>query len=362
LRVLIIAPLSANVIGGQEVEAMLILRRWQHDPEVEASFVPNNPRLPNGLRILETVRYLRTTVRLPIYLALVWQAAAKVDILHIFSASYSSFVLNCIPVWLIARLRRKRFVLHYHTARGWKKFANSSLVRFVLKRINKIVVPSIYLAGKFEQIGFAASVVPNIIDEDRFKYRPRKPLRPIAISTRNLSPDYGIEVIIHAFAIVRQYYPHATLYLLGDGPLRQTLEARVRALRISRLFFCGAIPNEKMSEWYERADIFVNASFVDNAPLSILEAMASGVPVVTTTAGGITYMVKHEETALLCPLGDSRAIAEGVMRLLREPELALQIARRAHEQASTYSWSVVRKKWLEAYGLQERSDPGCKQY
>ncbi|MBV9183936.1 MAG: glycosyltransferase, partial [Acidobacteria bacterium] len=162
MRVLIIAPVSASVSGGQEVEAMLILRRWQNDPELEACFVPNNPRLPKGLKIMETIRYVRTAVRLPIYLTLVWQAAAKVDVVHIFSAAYSSFVLNCIPVWMISRLRRKRFVLHYHTAREWKKFAASNLVRFILKRVDKIVVPSTYLAGKFKQIGFDASVIPNI--------------------------------------------------------------------------------------------------------------------------------------------------------------------------------------------------------
>ena len=355
LRVLIIAPSSVGIVGGQEVEAALLFRRWQDDPQIDARFISNNPAFPTSLKKLEAVRYLRTAVRLPIYLTSVRRGVSRVDLVHVFSASYSSFVMNCIPVWLISRLYRKKFVLNYHTAREWEKFASSKLARFVLKRTDRIVVPSSYLADKFRHIGFTASVAPNIIDEGRFKYRPRGRLRPIVICTRNLSPDYGIDVVIHAFAILQQHYPEAALYLVGDGPLQSSLRTLARTLRVSGVVFCGAIPNEMVPEWYERADIFVNASFLDSSPLSILEAMASGVPVVTTAAGGIPSIVKHQETALVCPVGDSQALAEQLMRLLREPQLALQLSNRAREQVAMYSWRLVRTKWLEEYGLNHAS-------
>ena len=355
LRIAIIAPSQAGFTGGQEVESALLLRRWQDDPEAEVSFVPNNPQFPIWLRKLEQIRYLRTVVRLPIFLLLVWKAASRANVLHAFSASYSSFVLNCVPIWLIAKLRRKAFVLNYHTAREWEKLASSRLAKWVLKRTERIVVPSAFLAGKFEEIGVQTSVVPNIIDEDRFHYRPRNPLHPTAICTRNLSPDYGIEVVIEAFAIVLRHYPAATLYLIGGGPLRDQLESLVQALGLtSRILFCGAMPNEKVAEWVERADIFINASLLDNAPLSILEAMASGLPVVTTAAGGIPVLLRHEDTALLCPIGDARALADQLRRLLREPELALQIAHRAHEESRMYRWVSIRTKWLDVYGGSSR--------
>jgi glycosyltransferase involved in cell wall biosynthesis len=79
--------------------------------------------------------------------------------------------------------------------------------------------------------------------------------------------------VIDAFAIVQTHDPNATLYLVGDGPLRRSLEAQVRCLGLSGVSFLGVVPNESMPEWYDRADIFLNASFLDNAPLSILEAM-----------------------------------------------------------------------------------------
>lgn len=352
VRVLIIGPSAREIVGGQEVEADLLRRRWQADLGVKVSFIPSNPALPKWMRPMERVPYFRTVARLPIYVFAVWGAISNIDVLHVFSASYSSFLLTCLPVWLISRWQGKRLILNYHTARLWEKFANSVIVRIVLQRTDTIVVPSAFLAGKFEELGFSVSVILNIID-DQFHYHPRINPRPRIICARNLNREYGIDVVINAFSIVQEHYPDASLYLIGDGPLRQDLEAQVRALGLSEVEFCGRVPNDRMCEWYERADIFLNASVIDNAPLSILEAFACGLPVVTTSAGGIPFLVKHEDTALVAPVGDARTLAEQVIRLLRDPELATKLTRQAYEQLGPHRWSSVRGKWLDVYTAKE---------
>jgi glycosyltransferase involved in cell wall biosynthesis len=349
VRVLIIGPTAQRIVGGQEVEAALLLRLWQVDSDAEVSFLPINPALPHWMRLLERIPYIRTVTRLPIYAFSVWIAISNVDVLHVFSASYSSFLLTCVPAWLISRWRRKKFILNYHTARHWHKFANSKIARFVLARTDAIVVPSAYLATKFGELGFDVSIIPNIIG-DQFQFRPRMNLQPRIICARNLSPDYGIEVVLNAFSIVQAQCPDASLYLVGEGPLRRDLEAQVRALRLSGVQFCGTVPHRQMQEWYERADIFLNASVVDNAPLSILEAFACGLPVVTTAAGGIPLMVKHEETGLVGPVGDAPTLGGHVLRLLHEPTLATKLSRQAYKELlAIHQWSSVRQKWLDVY-------------
>jgi glycosyltransferase involved in cell wall biosynthesis len=348
LRVLIVFPFARHILGGQEVEAALLMRKWQGDPDIEVSFLPSNPALPQWMRVCDRIPYIRTLLRLPVYLASLWPAISRVEVVHVFSASYTSFLLTCVPAWLISRLQRKAVVLNYHTARRWQTFADSSIVRFVLKRTERNVVPSRYLAAKFEEAGWKVDVIPNIIG-DQFRFRARCNLQARILCARNLSPDYGIEVAINAFAIVQAQYPNASLSLVGEGPLRRSLEAQVSGLGLSGVTFRGAVPNENMPEWYDRADIFLNASFLDNAPLSILEAMTCGLPVVTTDAGGIPLMVKHGETGLVAPVGDAQTLAEHVIRLLREPEFAATLARHAYEQLETYRWPSVRPKWLELY-------------
>jgi glycosyltransferase involved in cell wall biosynthesis len=84
-------------------------------------------------------------------------------------------------------------------------------------------------------------------------------------------------------------------------------------------------------------------------PVSVLEAFASGTPVVTTAPEGMRFLVEHERTGLLSQPGDAKALAQNVIRLLRDPKLAAQLASNAHEQLSRYSWRAVREQWLDVY-------------
>ena len=84
-------------------------------------------------------------------------------------------------------------------------------------------------------------------------------------------------------------------------------------------------------------------------PVSILEAFASGTPVVTTAAEGMRFLVEHERTGLLSEPGDAKALAQNVIRLLRDPKLAAELTSNAHEQLSKYCWSAVREQWLDVY-------------
>jgi glycosyltransferase involved in cell wall biosynthesis len=104
-----------------------------------------------------------------------------------------------------------------------------------------------------------------------------------------------------------------------------------------------------MPELCDAADIYLNASNVDNMPLSILEAFAAGLAVVTTNAGGIPYIVTNEETGLLVEMNDHAGLAQAAIRLLEDENFAMKITDRAHAECDKYKWSAVRGEWLEFY-------------
>jgi L-malate glycosyltransferase len=348
LRVAIVAA-SLRYVGGQSVQADLLLRHWKDDSEVEARLVAIDPPFPRALAWAQRVPGLRTAVRQPIYMWHLWRELKHVDIAHIFSASYWSFLIAPAPALLVARLRKKKAIIHYHSGEARGHLRRFRSARSILLRADKLVVPSGYLVDVFREFSLPAHVVPNIVDGDQFTFRERRPLRPHLVCTRGFHPYYSIDVVVRAFAEVLKEFPEARLDLVGAGPSETEIRNLVRDLQLPGVRFRGVASRAEIGRVYDEADIFVNASWLDNMPVSIIEAFTSGNPVVTTDPEGIRYLVQHENTGLLSPVGDAKALALNVVRLLRDPELAAQIISNAYKESQLYRWGKVRQQWLNEY-------------
>jgi L-malate glycosyltransferase len=348
LCTVLIAP-TLRYVGGQAVQADLLTRNWKDDPEIDVHFVPIDPRFPMGLGWAERIPVLRTLVRTPLYIWTLWRNLKDVDIAHIFSASYSSFLLAPLPAWAVARLRGKRTLINYRSGEARDHLRRSRIARAVLKRTNRIVTPSRYLVDVFRGFGIEAQVIPNIVDANQISFRQRCPLRPHLVCTRGFHTYYCVDVVVRAFADVQKVFPEARLDLVGGGDLEAEIRRLVRDLRLTAVEFKGVIPREEIGRYYDQADIFINASRLDNMPVSVLEAFASGMPVVTTEPEGMSYIVEHERTGLLSPVGDFRALAKNVIRVLQDPQLAERLILNARAEMKRYAWPPVREQWLQVY-------------
>jgi glycosyltransferase involved in cell wall biosynthesis len=348
LRVAIVGP-SLRYVGGQSVQVDLLLRHWEADPEVQASFIPADPQFPAGLRWVARVPGLRTMVRTPFYLAGLWHGLRDVDLAHIFSASYSSFVVAVFPAWLLARIRGKQTLINYHSGEARGHLSGSWFARAILRRAGCVVAPSDYLVDVFREFGLQAAPVPNIVDLSQFTYRNREPLRPHLICTRGFHPYYCVDVVVKAFAQLKREFPEAQLDLVGGGPLESEIRQLVAELRLQGVNFCGIVSREKIGKCYDLADIFINGSRLDNMPVSVLEAFASGTPVISTSPEGMRYLVEHGRTGMLSEPGDPDGLAENVVRVLRDPQLARRLSLNAVEELRRYQWVKVREEWLDAY-------------
>jgi L-malate glycosyltransferase len=348
LRVSIVAP-SLRYVGGQAVQADLLVRLWQNDPEVEVSFLAVDPPLPRVLAWAEGIPGVRTILREPIYFWALWRGLKDADVAHIFSASYWSFLLAPAPAWFLAKLHGKKCIVNYRSGEARDHLRRFRSGRFVLSRVDKIVAPSGYLVDVFREFGLTAVVVPNLVDLSQFHYRERNPLRPHLVCTRGFSHYYSIDVVVKAFAEVKREYPEAQLDLVGGGPLEDNVRKLVTDLKLSGVNFTGVASRQEIGKYYDQADIFINASWLDNMPVSLIEAFAAGTPVVTTSPESMPYLVEHERTGLLSPVGDEIALAANVVRLLRDPPLAASLAQNAHDESRKYTWEAVREQWLNTY-------------
>src|SRR5262245_55571284 len=332
-----------DILGGQGVEAVLLCDALVADGH-HVNFVPINPRPPRLLRWSRRVPYLRTVLNLCLYLPSLLQLARS-DVVHVFSASYWSFLLAPLPAMLAGRAFGRRVVLHYHSGEADDHLARwGLLVHPWLRLAHAIVVPSQYLFDVFARSGYDTLVIPNIVDVSRFRFRQRHSFAPRLLSVRNLEPYYRVDLILEAFARVQETYPHASLVVAGCGTLDGSLRQLAARLALRNVRFAGRIEPEEMPRLFDDADIFVNASVLDNQPVSILEAFAAGTAVVSTPAGDIPAMVRDAETGRLVP-ADAIALAQAVADAIERPHTTRELALRARAELDRHTWPSVREAW-----------------
>jgi L-malate glycosyltransferase len=348
LRIALVAA-SLRYVGGQSVQADLLLRNWADDPQLAARLIPIDPIFPSTLAWIEEIPVLRTLVREPLYLLNLWRGLKGVDVAHIFSAGYWSFLIAPVPAWLVARARGARSVIHYHSGEARDHLQKFRTARAALAKVDRVVVPSGYLVDVFREFGLAADAVPNVVDLGQVRFRERNPLKPHLVCTRGFHPYYCVDVVVRAFAQVVREFPDARLNLVGKGPSEAEIRAVVKELNVPGVHFAGVASREEIGAVYDNADIFINASRLDNMPVSVMEAFAAGTPVVTTSPECMPYLVTHERTGLLSPVGDPDLLAKNVIRLLRDNDLAARLARNAYDESQKYLWTNVRRQWLEVY-------------
>jgi len=348
LRVAFVAP-SLRILGGQAVQADRLLKAWRNDPDVDAWLVPVNPVPPPLLRWTTRVKYLRTVVTQLVYGPELVRQLSRADIVHVFSASYASFLLAPLPAITVARALGRPVLLNYRSGEAPDHLARSPIARAALARVDANVVPSRFLVEVFNRFGIEASVIPNLIDPDRFCFRERRPLRPRLVSTRNFEPMYNVACTLRAFQIVQARRNDATLTLAGGGRDERALRALVNALALRNVTFAGRVAPDDVAACYHANDIYVQSPRIDNMPTSVIEAFACGLPVVSTRVGGIPAIVSHDVNGLLAADDNHEELAAHILRLLDDRSLAERLVQAGHASSRACTWSAVRDSWLAAY-------------
>ena len=348
LKIAIVAP-SMGILGGQAVQASRLIRYWRDDPEIEAWLVPINPTPPVGLGWMTKVKFLRTIVTQAVYWPALVRQLRRTDVVHVFSASYFSFLLAPLPAVVIGRLLGKPVLMNYRSGQAPDHLRRSPIARTTLRHVDHNAVPSRFLHDVFASFGIRSEIIPNIVDVERFRFRRREPLRPRLLSTRNFESLYNIPCTLRAFRLVQERYPDATLTLVGGGTQDAAVRELARQLGLQHVTFVGRVPPDDIWRFYAEADVYLQTPDIDNMPTSVLEAYASGCPVVATEAGGVPAILTDGLHGLLVPCGDHQAAADAVIRLLEDATLARRVADTALEACTRYQWGSVRHQWIALY-------------
>ncbi len=348
MRVALIGPLPPPS-GGMANQTLQLQRLLQEEGVTVELVQVNAPYRP---RWMSGVRGLRAVARLLPYLVTLWRALGRADVAHLMANSGWSWHLFAAPAIWIGRLRGTPVVVNYRGGFAGDFLARQAAwVRFSLRRAARLIVPSGFLRAVFAEHGMTADIVPNIVDPGRFSPGDEPANRaPVILVTRNLEPIYDNASAIRALVLVRPSVPQAQLIVAGSGPEEARLKQLAASLNLGgSVRFTGRVDAADMPALYRSARVALNPSLVDNMPNSVLEALAAGVPVVSTRVGGVPYIVEHEKTAILVEPGAVAEMAEAIVRILTEPALADRLRTAGFATAQIYTWTKIKPQLFKVY-------------
>lgn len=349
LRLGLVGPLPPPN-GGMAMQTRQLARLLPQEG-VEVQLLQTNAAYRPGL--VKNVPVLRALFRLLPYLWQTWRLAGRVDVIHLMANSGWSWQLFSAPVLWVGWLRGTPVIVNYRGGEAQEYLQRSSVwVKPSLAKAAQVVVPSGFLQNVFAQFGIATKIVPNIIDLDLFHpaegtVRER---RFTVVITRNLEPIYGLDTAIRCIALVRQSIPGIALKIAGSGPQLAQLQRLVEELELTAcISFLGRQERADIVALYQSADVMLNPSLVDNMPNSVLEALACGVPVISTNVGGVPHIVEDGRTALLVHPKDPTAMAASLVRLYADTHLQQCLREAGLQLARDFAWPLVKAQWLELY-------------
>lgn len=344
IKIALVAP-SLQVVGGQSIQAERLLKAFAGDENVQIEFVPNNPETS-----FQNVKFLRTVFTSIVFWLSLLRKIPKAEVIHVFSSGTTSYLISTLPPLVAAKLFGKQVILNYHTGEAETHLKNWRLTaKPTMKMFDKIVVPSQFLIDVFARFDLKAEAVFNFVESEKFEFRSRNPLELVFLSNRNFEAHYQVDDVLRAFRLIQNKFSAAKLIVAGYGSEESSLKNLAAELNLKNTEFVGRIEPAEMPKIYDKADIYLNASIVDNMPLSIIEAFSCGLPVVSTDAGGIPYLCENGETALLVAVKDYEALAREAIRLIEDNDLAQKIIHTARQNCVKYSWANVRGEWLDIY-------------
>lgn len=327
-RLIVVGNCFSHVTGTrgvcEDLADQLMLRGWQ---------VSRTSDKPN--RILRLIDITAT----------LWRKRADYDLAEIDVYSGNAFFLAETAA-AVLRQARKPYVLNLHGG-NLPEFSQRwhGRVFRLLNSAAAVVTPSRHLKQALSVLREDIVQMPNGVDLSRYEFRQRKHVQPRLAWLRAFHEVYAPTMAVEAAALLTHEFPNLELAMFGpDKGLLQATADKARELGVN-LSTPGKIPKSTVPAALAPYDIFLNTTRAESFGVSVIEAAALGMCIVTTNIGELPHIWTHDSDALLVPPDDAQTMANAVRRILTEPELAEQLSRNARVRAETFDWGAVLPQW-----------------
>jgi glycosyltransferase involved in cell wall biosynthesis len=292
----------------------------------------------------------------------------KIDLLHFH-------YLNFIPSsWFFRQVDRIPVVVSLHwcpmdyppelASKLWHSniFPAHQFLSFAfgIRNASRVISPSKYYSDLVEKkCGVRSIVIPNPICVEKFAELPQRETARKALSLNRqdflvlcvgrLDTEKGLEYLIQAFQSVVSEHPYARLMIVGGGPLKDYLVNMVKRIRLTNVVFAGRVPDQYLNLLLSAADLYISSSLYENLSVSMLDALASGLPIICTNVGGSPEIVEDSVNGLLVPPRNHTALSEAMLRMISNESIRTKFKENNKAKAQLYSNDVLLPKIIEIY-------------
>ena len=219
------------------------------------------------------------------------------------------------------------------------------------KRADVIVCPSAFIQTVLSGYGVQSILIENVVQLKEYSFQNKTTFRPKLFWMRTLEDIYNPAMAVRVAGILSKKYPGFHMVMAGyDRGLLQELKELATDLQVQdKIEFPGYISQQQKSQYASTHDIYVCTNLIDNAPVTFVEMMALGLPVVSTNIGGIPYMVKDGFNGLLVAPNDDEAMAAAIDSIIQNNQKGIELAKNGYEFSKKFDAAPVMQKWLKVF-------------
>lgn len=277
----------------------------------------------------------------------------KTSLVFIDTYSTSNFYYTLVAA-LLCQFFKLPYVPILHGGGLPDRLKNSpKLSKLVFKNATANVSPSHYLLDAFRNNGYEVEYIPNYIETEKYPSSIRGKLRPCLLYVRSFHKIYNPEMAVKVLKTLSADYPEIELCMVGpnkDGS-KEKVEQLANSLGIAKnLTITGRLDKEEWVKLSEKYDVFINTTNFDNLPVSIIEAMCLGFPIVSTNAGGLPYLIEDNVDGMLVNIDDDQAMAARIKKLLEDADFAESMSKMAIAKGKSFDWEHIKGQWEKLIG------------
>lgn len=212
------------------------------------------------------------------------------------------------------------------------------------------VTPSMFLSNLLKKAGYKHYIIPNFLNIELYPFKKREQIRPRLLWVRSFHTAYNPLLAVDVLIALLEEFPYVELCMVGadkDGSMEKVRQYAMKKNVLNHVRLMGYLPKKEWIELSKNYDIFINTTDFDNMPVSVLEAMALGLPVVSTDAGGVPYLIKHRVNGLLVKKNDINGFAECIRLLITDSLLSSAVTAAARQGVEKLDWVEISKLWNE---------------